>query len=736
MAHRLLELQVKGPFGSEAVVLSISGREQISRPFEFHVELVSTELTLKPADVIGVPICVRLDRGEVDVPRYFHGYVSHMSAGDTTENIGDKKMSYRNYRVRLVPWLWFLSRAARCFVFHPEKETKSVMECLEKAIERVKKELHVDPKWEDKTDGLLDAPQVEHCVQYRETDFNFLSRMLEQYGVSYYFTHKENEHKMVWSSASSFEPAVESSVKYPSSAGTQTQEDHLLSWEHHYEFVSGKYMLNAYNFKTPSEDIKADKAQSVALGNNTGYELYDYSGEYDKKGDGTKLANFRILEEQTRFNTVSASSQCKTFLAGATFKIASHPSNADEVGKQYLITSISHSASQPAPISSGGNAASYSNRFEAQIKDVPFVPPRLTARPLVSGIQTATVAGPSGEEIHVDEHGRVKIHYHWDREGREKRFEEGQKLFSWVRVAMPIAGKSWGMMAIPRVGQEVVVNFLDGDPDQPLIVGSVYNAEQTPHYSLPDDKTKSYIKTNSSPGGDGYNELMFEDKASEERVFMHAQRDLDVRALNDAKYRVLANQHEIIGASKTKSDAGDLTQLVWRDKILTVKRDQAEHIGGDFQLLIGKGEDGGRADIVIDKQEVKKVGAGGTHLTVEGPSKNEIGENYSTKVGGDVHLKAGGAIQIEAGPMGEVHIKANTIILEAMMQISFKVGPNFIDISPAAISIQGMITNINSGGAPGQGQSCQPEKPEAAIEAKPAEPAEAWDSKTGSKSRP
>jgi len=525
-------------------------------------------------------------------------------------------------------------------------------------------------------------------------------------------------------------------VDFPKTTSGQTIKDHILSWEHQYEFVSGKYMLSDYNFKTPSEDIKADKSQTVELNNNKGYELYDYPGEYDKKSDGTSLAHFRIQEEQARFNTVSASSQCKSFWAGATFKLASHPSSPEEVGKQYIITSISHSASQPSPLTSSGTVSSYSNHFEGQLKDIAFIPPRLTPKPLVSGIQTATVAGPDGEEIHVDEHGRVKIHYHWDREGRDKRFKEGEKLFCWVRIAMPMAGKSWGMMAIPRVGQEVVVNFLDGDPDCPLIMGSIYNAEQTPHYSLPDEKTKSYIKTNSTPGGDGYNELMFEDKASEERVFMHAQKDLDVRALNDAKYRILANQHEIIGSQKKKDEAGDLTQLVWRDKILTVKRDQAEHIGGDFQLLIGKGEDGGRADIVIDKQEVKKVGAGGTHLTVEGPSNSDIGANYSTNVGGDVHLKAGGAIQIEAGPMGEVHIKANTIILEAMMQMSFKVGPNFIDISPAAISIQGMITNINSGGAPGQGQACQPEKPEKAIEAKPAEPAEAWDSKTGSKSRP
>jgi type VI secretion system secreted protein VgrG len=742
--HRLLELHEKGPFTKDDVIISFSGREQISRPFEFYVEIMAKETKLTPDKIIGVPISVRLDRGEQD-PRFFHGYVSHISIGEETEGKqNDAKVRYRTYRLRVVPWLWFLSRAARCYVFLPEKETKTVEDILTKAVERVKEFGHVKADYQDDTLGHLGLYSLEHCVQFRETDFNFLSRMLEQYGVAYYFEHSASGHKMRWARPDKFEKAKEFEVDLPQTAGGSTvnaKKDHLTSWEHHYEFVSGKYTLSDYNFKEAYEDYKTEWSKSgeeISIKNNAKYELYDYPGEYDKKVSGTDHAHDRFREEQQRFNNVSGSSTCKTFSAGLRFKLTKHHSSTDEEGKEYLITSISHSASQPPPLSSGGSDAHYSNHFEAQAKPNEYVPPRLTPKPLVSGIQTATVAGATEDEIHVDEFGRIKVHYHWDREGRGKRFSEGNKLFSWVRVAMPMAGKSWGMMAIPRVGQEVVVDFIDGDPDCPLIIGSVYNSKQPPHYPLPAEKTKSYIKTNSSKGGEGYNELMFDDKADDEKLFMHAQKNMDVHVLNDSKEHIHNDRHEIIGTEKTKSDAGDLNQLVWRDKNLTIKRDQAEHIGGNFQLLVGKGDDGegGRVDIFVEKQEVKQVGSDGVHLTVDGPSNQKIGGGYSTDVGGDIHLKAGGDILVAAGSAGEVHIKAMTITLEAQKQMSFKVGGNFIDIGPAGISIQGVMLKLNSGGAPAAPKPCKPEAPEAIAEAAPLKPETAWISKTGSKSRP
>lgn len=741
MSERFLHLQTPGPFSVSDVITSFSGREQLSRPFEFHLEVQSGNLLIKPEDAIGIAICIQLDGGEGKSPRYFHGYISHISLGESAEGTREGKMlSYRSYRVRIVPWLWFLSRAARSFIFLPEKEKKNIAEVLKEVKTRVDDTMHVKAEWDDKTDGFLDACEVEHCVQYRETDFNFFSRILEQYGITYYFEHTKDKHQLVMVNIKhEYLFALEKEVEFPVTTGGQGQADHITSWEHNYEFVTGKYVLNDYNFETPMENLITDEPpipSGISQKHVDKYEFYDAPGEYSEKGRGDVYATYRQREEQSRFNTVNASSTCRSFTSGRCFTLKKHPSCTDEEKKDYLITSISHSAAQPGPFS-GEGSISYSNRFEAMSKKIHYQPPRLTPKPLVSGIQTATVAGGKEDEIHTDKYGRIKVHFHWDRISRDKRFNEGEKLFCWLRVAMPMAGKGWGMFSIPRVGQEVVVDFIDGDPDRPLVIGSVYNEQQMPHYNPEQHPTRSYIKTNSSKGGAGFNELMFEDLKDQERVFIHAQKDMDIRALNNATYHIHANHHEVIGSEKTKSDSGDFNQQVWRDKQITVKRDQAEHVMGNYQLLVGKGEgDAGRMDIVIDKQEVKKVGLGGSHISIEGPSCNKVGGDYGLNVGGDVHLKAGGAVQIEAGAAGEVHIKAMNIILEATVQMSFKVGPNFIDIGPAGISIQGVMTNINSGGAPASGQPCQPETPEVAKPAEPAAPSEAWNSATGNKSRP
>jgi type VI secretion system secreted protein VgrG len=289
------------------------------------------------------------------------------------------------------------------------------------------------------------------------------------------------------------------------------------------------------------------------------------------------------------------------------------------------------------------------------------------------------------------------------------------------------------MVAIPRVGQEVVVEFIEGDPDRPLVTGCIYNGEQTQHYPLPDEKTKSYWKTNSSPGGDGYNELMFEDKAGEEKVFLHAQKDMDLRTLNETKQISLANHHQVVGTEDGKSNAGDYNQLFWRDNNVIVKRDEIKHVEGNQMVMVGNG---GVVDIVIEKKEAKKIGQEGKHLIVEGDSNSDIGGSWSVNVGGSQQLKAGGDIAIEAGAAGQVHIKAATIIIEATQQISLKAGANFIDLGPAGISIQGTMVNINSGGAPGNGKGCSPAEPDEAVEAEPAEAAAAWDSSSGQKSRP
>ncbi len=736
MTNRLLELEPKGLFGDRAIVTSFSGREAISQPFEFFVELDSTFLDLTPAKVIGQPIAIRLDRGEQG-ERFFHGYVSHLWLGEINKTDSDN-LKFRTYRIRMVPWIWFMSRAARSFIYLPEKLEKSLDDVFKELVSRVASYGHVK-SWNntDKAKLLL-SRKLEHCVQYRETDFNFLCRTLEQYGIFFYFKHEKDKHTMFMSDLGSYDDAVEATVEFPTNAGRQKLIDYITSWEHSYEFVSGKFAHTDYDFIRPAQNLHTDKDRHgyVSLNNNSNYELYDYPGEFTKEGDGAEEVNRRLQEEEARFDKTLGTSTCKTFSAGFKFALADHHSSKDQLD-QYLITEISHSASQPGPFSSAATLAAYTNHFECIPAKVQYRPKRLTPKPIISGIQTATVAGDSGNEIHTDKYGRIKVHFHWDRAGRDKRFSEGDKICCWVRVAYPSAGKDWGFVAIPRVGQEVIVEFIEGDPDQPVVTGTIYNGTQTQHYKLPEHKSRSYWKTNSTMGGEGYNELMFEDKKDDERVYIHAEKNMDLRTKNDTKQITLGEHHHIVGA-KAGNDQNNYNQLIYNDHYITIKHDKFSQIDGNVTQQIGNGDmsDGGVLEYIIEKKEMKTVGPDGKHLAVEGDCNTKVGKGYSLDVGGDMHIKVAGACQIESGAMGETHIKAGTIVLEGMMQVSLKVGGNFIDISPAGISIQGMMLNLNSGGAPAPGQPCGPTEPEAPAKPDIPEAKIAWDSKTGSKSRP
>jgi type VI secretion system secreted protein VgrG len=373
--------------------------------------------------------------------------------------------------------------------------------------------------------------------------------------------------------------------------------------------------------------------------------------------------------------------------------------------------------------------AKYSNQFTAIPRELQFRTARVTHQPVLASIQTAVVTGPPGEEIYTDQYGRVKVQFHWDREGKYD-----QNTSCWIRCQQSIAGNRWGFMAIPRIGQEVIVQFVEGDLDRPLITGCVYNAEQMPHYELPAEKTKTYIKTNSSLGGVGHNELMFDDKHEAEQVYIHAQRNMDVRVLNDSKERIAGHRHQIIGWEKDGKKGGDQRERVYGSKHQEVEKDQVEHVGGNYLLKIGGGEDGGNLDLVIDQEKREMINAD-SHLIIKGNHSQRIDGGLSTETGGDCHTKVGGNIAQEAGAAGEIHLKAGmNVIIEAGVQLSL-VGPGgFIDIGPAGVSIQGIMVNINSGGAPGSGLGCSPASPKEAQEAAPSNPEVAMNSRSGSKS--
>lgn len=710
-------LKIATPLGEDEVQLtSFSGEEELSRLFQFHLQLISMNPAIKGPDIVGKNVTFAVEGGDGQ-PRCFNGFVRRFTGGD--ENI----KGVRSYDAYIVPWLWFLTQTADCRIF----QEMTIVEI----IEQIFNEYGFSDYRTSDVKG--EHPKREYCVQYRETDFNFVSRLMEEEGIFYYFLHEDGKHTLVMAdSAGAYATCEESSVDYPGDEQMSSAiKSHIQSWLHSYEFRSGGWSHTDYNFMTPKASLMANEKTLMGYDNVKAYELYDYPGEYPEKAAGKSLARVRMEEIEADHDLVVASSDCKSFTPGGRFKIAKHRTKAEE-NKEYVIRRIRHQANEGSyETGAGGDGFEYTNDFECFPADITFRPARMTPKPIVNGCQTAVVTGPPGEEIYPDEYGRVKVQFHWDREGKRD-----QNTTCWIRCRQDVAGNQWGFMAIPRIGQEVVVDFLEGDPDSPLITGCVYNADQMPHYQLPAEKTKTYIKTNSSKGGDGHNELMFEDKAEAERVYIHAQKDMDVRVLNDSKERILANRHQIIGQDEDGTKSGDQREMVFQDKHLNIKRHHVEHIEGHMQLRVGEGEadDGGNLDIAIEKRKAERIG-GDNHLVVKGNHNEKIDGGVSSTVGGNCHTKVGGSIAQEAGSMGEIHLKAGMkVIIEAGMQLSL-VGPGgFIDIGPAGISISGVMVNINSGGSAGSGSGCSPESAMEPELAQPAEPEVAHSSTSGMKS--
>jgi type VI secretion system secreted protein VgrG len=621
----------KTPLGEEVLLLvSMTGTEYLGRLFEYRLELVSENPQIKAEKIVGqnVTISLKLGAGKT---RYFNGYIKHFTQVTAYGRLA-------RYQATVVPWLWFLTRTADCRIYQDQKIPDIIKEVFKK---------HELKDFKDSLSGSYS--KKEYCVQYRETDFDFVSRLMEQEGIYYFFKHENGKHNLVLAdspSAHESYPEFDEIEYQAADKGTQT-EGCVSDWvvKTHLQPVS--YALNDFDFKDTKKalEVRAKVSRKHAAAD---YEMYDYPGKYTETGDGDGYARKRIEEIQAQYEVAKADSDCRGICPGFTFKLTDHP--RDDRNGNYLITSASYKIEGNEYFSAEESGECvYSCKFTAIAADQAFRTPRTTPKPTVSGPQTAIVVGPSGEEIYTDKYGRVKVKFHWD---RYSKADENSSC--WIRVAQAWAGKNWGAMYIPRIGQEVIVEFLEGDPDKPIITGRVYNAQAKPPYDLPTEKTKSTLKSNSSKGGEGFNEIRFEDKKGEEQIFIHAENDQDVRVKNDSK--------EYIG----------------NERHMIVKSDQLEQVDGD------------------------------KHLTVKGDQNEKIDGTISIEAGSDIHEKAGSNYGFEAG--SNIHIKGGmNVVIEAGMQLSIKAGSSFVDLGPAGVSISGAMVNINSGGSAGSGGGCSPD---------------------------
>jgi type VI secretion system secreted protein VgrG len=729
---------VTTPLSPDALLLvGFSGQEALSQLFSYQLDLLAKNQTEVPFDkLLGQKVTVTLLLGK-GKKRYFNGICSSVSQG---ERDGD----FTAYRMEMVPPVWLLTRKVQSRIF----QQLSVPDILKKVLAGFDVSYEIQGTFEPR----------DFCVQYREADFNFASRLMEEEGIYYFFKHSADGCKMVVANTPGSHPDVpeDSKLIYETITGGNREEHRVQYWEKAQELRSGKYTLWDHCFELPHKHLEADKTapDAVSVGsvphklkvaNNDKLEIYDFPGEYAQRFDGVapgggdrpadvqkifqdnkRTVDIRMQQESVLALSLRGGSNCGQLTAGHKFTLTRH-FNADGA---YVLTSVRHSGRASGDYRSGTGEFAYQNSFTCIPTALPFRPQRSAPRPVIPGTQTAVVVGPKGEEIFTDKYGRVKVQFHWDREGKNDLNSS-----CWVRVAQLWAGKRWGASFWPRIGQEVVVDFLEGDPDQPIIVGSVYNADQMPPYlgDGPDDKHKkdnkvSGIKTNTTPGGVGFNELRFDDTKGKEQVFIHGERDMDVRVKNESRELVINHRHLIVGSEKDNKKA-DQRELITKDKHLTIKGNHVESIGGDMLHLVG-----GKQQLVVkgDKLEALK---GANHLHVTGDRNEKVDGKQSLTVGGDQHEKVTGGHALEAQT---IHIKAGqTLILEAGMQISLKVGGNFIDIGPSGVSIVGSpMVMINSGGAAGSGSGSSPTSAEDAKEAGPTKPDEADNAKTGQKSAP
>lgn len=626
---------VQTPVGSDLLTFThLVGRDEISRCLAYTVGFVSSSPDVDPLKMLGGAVSIE---GESDPKRWFSGLVSEFRL----TRIEDR-LAYYEAIVR--PWLWFLGNTTDCRIF----QNMSVIEIIEEVFSK-----YSTAKFEKRLQGSY--PPREYCVQYDETDLDFVQRLLEHEGILYFFEHDEGKHTLVLADAMSKLKPAPGYQKVPyhfEGQGSRRDVEYITEWIPGSTVRPGAYVHTDYDFEKPGADLMAKSAQpfghKLAAGEN-----YRQPGAHLEVGRGDSLAAIRREEIQAVHQRIAAVGTVRGLYSGCTFKLDGFP--REDQNQEYLVVSAEYRLFDP-----GYRALAdvESENFKVILgvapTALPYRPPRITPRPIMRGPQTATVVGPSGEEIFTDKYARVKVQFHWDRLGKKD-----QNSSCFVRVSQTWAGSGWGFIQIPRIGQEVIVDFIEGDPDLPIITGRVYNASQMPPYGLPGSATQSGWKSDSSKGGGGYNELMFEDKAGSELVNFQAQKDHNLlikndrtklvqhdqsdRIDNDAKHSVGHNLDEDVGNNKTvkvgvdqTTDIGSNdTETVGKNRSLTVGIDETINIGSNSTETIGANHTQTVAivqTITVGAARIDTVGAA-EQRSVGGPQMNDIGATRSVTVG-------------------------------------------------------------------------------------------------------
>ncbi|WP_165232306.1 type VI secretion system Vgr family protein [Aquisphaera insulae] len=720
-------LSITTPLGTDVLLLQgVEGTEALSRLFEFRLAMLADSTVVINFDqLLGqeATVAFRLPDGS---SRYLSGILSEVSQGGrVSSSLGPSFFTL--YQATLVPRLWLLTRKVGSRIF----QQMTVKDILAAVLGPIAPEVQLQGTYKPR----------DYCVQYRESDFDFATRLMEEEGIYYYFTHAQGSHKMVLADSPMSHPTVpgEATVHYEEVEGGLRDEDRVHAWRRRQEIRSGKVTLRDQCFELPGQSLEAAKAaagavqagavsMSLTAGGNDALEVYDFPGGYAKRFDGVtpggadraadiqnvfqdneRTVGIRMQEENASAIRLGGSGTCRQFTSGCKFTLDRH-FNADG---SYVLTRVTHRMTMGDTYTSGGDgSADYENDFECIPAALPFRPERTVPRRVVEGPHTAVVVGNSGDEIFTDKYGRVKVQFPWDRDGQN----DGNSS-CWVRVATPWAGRQWGMVHIPRVGQEVIVAFEEGDPDRPIIVGGVYNAANMPPYTLPDNKTQSgYLSRSTLHGApENFNQLRFEDKKDSEEIYFHAEKDFN---------RVVEN-NDTLKVGFDKKDKGNQTAEIYNNQSLKVGAancddgSQAVEIYNGQSLKVGTGEGqaaSGSQTVEIYKDRTTTLKTGNDTLTItqgnrsatvkQGNDTLEVSQGTrSVTVNGNVteEVKQGNrSVKIAMGndaltiSMGNQTTKLDlgSSSTEAMQSIELKVGQNSIKIDQTGITIQGLMVKI------------------------------------------
>ncbi|HEY3899541.1 MAG TPA: type VI secretion system tip protein TssI/VgrG [Chthoniobacter sp.] len=620
---------LKTPEGVDALVLNrVVISEQLSQPFRIEADLLSEKKNLKFEDLIGQSVTITLYTHQ-DVPRYYNGIVSRFT------QMG-MESRFEAYRMEVVPKLWVLSRTYQSRIF----QKMNVPDILKKVFQGLDAEWLLTNTYEPR----------DYCVQYRETDLNFVSRLMEQEGMHYFFKFSDGQHNMVIAdNEGAHEPLLShySSISYRPYTGRPTGDEFIYDWAQDKVLLPATYTHTDYDFTTPKNNLltRSQQERPHALGSG---EWYDFPGLHQTTSLGDRRARVRSEEMLARYEMAKGKADARGLQAGFVFTLKDHP--RDDQNVKHLVTSAVHTIQLDA-LESGDvdRGAPYLCSFSTIPATVSFRPQRIAPKPFVQGPQTAVVVGPPGEEIYTDQYGRVKVQFHWDRDGN---FDENSSC--WVRVSQVWAGKAWGAMHIPRIGQEVVVDFLEGDPDQPIVTGRVYNGESMPPYTLPDQKVVSGVKTNSTIGGGGYNELSMDDTKESEKITIHAQKDLNITVLNDETRDVTHDRTTEIGNNDTETVGVDQSITIGSAQTVKIGTTQSTTIGAEQTIDIGAA-----LSVTIGAEESRDIGAA-REVTIGADDSLEVGGVIDMTAGADIAITGGGAVEVTGG--GDVAVTAGGAI--------------------------------------------------------------------------